>query len=500
MSILVLRKSSVQGFTDLLFSSFSLILILIMEQTDNFSDLLFQAITERQQMFDSFLLPKLQEEYRIMESSAKTLEKVLIKKGILHDDPYNYDSKIKEIEIPASDPYTETEKAVVIGPRLSQYITMLEFIQNYYQFTCDFLNTDRINRLINLDQCFCWEAFSNTSTRVNTKGLAELINTLRNGADQLSLSIINDSLSKLSKTSATIMKSLKNLAEFHRERYKTAVRRLVMPSVSIDPASLEKGTSVAMREIKRAFAVVMKGQPFYTELIEEILKEDYSVDHLVLQQALLAKISVTNQNAGSTDSAENFKPVLMDGIRILGSIAPQLDEITIKLAENQNFVLSLEKTFFHKLAEIFRKAFNMPQERQDIPIVITDPVTQTGKKENINFLPFIEMLKRRSRIFTGFTLRASATYQKVEAMDEQQILDLLTRHIAEMNTVLKQCTGLDEYFKQSVPSEMRERIRGIKVEMSAIRNALVKANQCRAEYASQVEEQQQMKKLGITNV
>jgi len=47
---------------------------------------------------------------------------------------------------------------------------------------------------------------------------------------------------------------------------------------------------------------------------------------------------------------------------------------------------------------------------------------------------------------------------------------------------------------------MRERIRGIKVEISAIRNNLVKANQCRAEYASQVEELQQLKKLGITNV
>jgi hypothetical protein len=85
-------------------------------------------------------------------------------------------------------------------------------------------------------------------------------------------------------------------------------------------------------------------------------------------------------------------------------------------------------------------------------------------------------------------------------MDEKQILDLLTRHVAELGNILKECAGLDEYFKQTASPELRERVRGIKVEIAAIRNSLVKANQCRAEYASQVEEQQQLKKLGITNV
>ena len=64
---------------------------------------------------------------------------------------------------------------------------------------------------------------------------------------------------------------------------------------------------------------------------------------------------------------------------------------------------------------------------------------------------------------------------------------------------LKQCAGLDDFFKQNAPPEIRNNIRGVKVDISAIRNNLVKANQCRAEYSSQVEEQQQLKKLGITN-
>jgi hypothetical protein len=455
---------------------------------------------ERQQMFDSFLLPKLQEEFRISQSAAKTIRTVLVKKGIMHDDPYKYDSKIQEIEIPPDDNFTDTEKATVIARRLSQYEAMLDFMNNYYQFTCDFLNTTRISKLIALTHTFSWESFSNTSSRANTKGLADLILILRNGADSLSVSIVNDALSQLSKSSIAIAKDLKNLAEFHKERYKLSIRKLVLPGAIIDPNCLETGYSAAIKEIKRSFAIAMKDQPFYTELVEEILKEDFSPDHAVLQQDLLARLTTLKQETGKAHQADNFKPVLMDGIRTVGCVSPQLDEIAEKLAENQSALHSMHGGFFQRLAELLRKAFNQPEVEQDISITTIDPITQTGKRENVKFVPFIEDLKKRSRIYTGFTVRTSASYQKIELMDEKQILDLLTRHVAELGNILKTCAGLDEYFKQAASPEIRERIRGIKVEIAAIRNSLVRANQCRAEYASQVEEQQQLKKLGITNV
>ncbi len=455
---------------------------------------------ERQQMFDSFLLPKLQEEFRISQSAAKTIKTVLVKKGIMHDDPYKYDSKIQEIEIPADEPFTDTERAAIVSRRIAQYEAMLDYMNNYYQFTCDFLNTNRIAKLIALNHVFSWESFSNTSSRPNTKGLADLILMLRNGADPLSISIVNDGLSQLSKSSLAITKALKNLTEFHKERYKLSIRKLVLPGAIIDPKCLDTGYSAAIKEIKRAFSISMKDQPFYTELVEEILKEEYSPDHAVLQQELIARLSTIKQESGKSHAVENFKPVLMDGIRTIGCVSPQLDEIAEKILENQNLIMSMNQGFFQKLAQAFRKAFNKPEVEQEIAITTMDPITQTGKREIIKFIPFLDELKKRSRIYTGFTVRTSASYQKIELMDEKQILDLLTRHVAELGNILKECAGLDEYFKQTASPELRERVRGIKVEIAAIRNSLVKANQCRAEYASQVEEQQQLKKLGITNV
>ncbi len=471
-----------------------------MEQTNAFTDQLFQAITERQQLFDSFLLPKLLEEYRITHSATKTVQTVLVKKGLLHENPYKYDSKVGDIEPPPEDTYTESERAGVIGQRLSHYEAMLDFVVNNYQFTCDFLTTARVSKLVQLNRAFSWEAFSPNSSRVNTKGLADFVVSLRGGGDPLSISIINDALTQLSRASLAITKTLKGLTEFHRERYKIAVRKLVLPGVIIDPASIASGgMTSAVREVKKSFAIAMKDQPFYTELVEEILKEEYSPDHSVLQQELLARIASTKPNASKSAEAESFKPVLMDGLRTVGSVSPQLEEIALKLQDNQTLLQSVEKTFMEKVAEIFRKAFNLPEERQEIAITTIDPATQTGKRELIDFSSFVDALRHRAKALTALTLKNSVPYQKVEMMQEQQILDLLTRHVAELNTVLKQCAGLDDYFKQASSAATRERIRGVKVEISAIRNSLVKANQCRAEYASQVEELQQLRKLGITN-
>lgn len=471
-----------------------------MEKNCTFTDQLFQAITERQKLFDAFLLPKMQEDYRIAHSAVKTLRTVLIKQGFIYDDPYKYDSKTEEIVVPPDEDFGPDKKGSEIASRLSQYEAMLDFLNNSYQFSCDFLNTNRISRIVALNRVFSWEAFSPTSTKANTKTLAAIVITLRAGTDPLSISIVNDALSQLSKTSLSITRTLKGLTEFHRERYKVAVRKLVMPGVSINPEKITGGITLIIKDIKQSFAISMKGEPFYTELIEEIIKEDYSPDHAVLQQQLLTRIAVSKKDDSGTQVSQDLKLVLLDGIRTLGAGSPQLDEIITKLAENQMVLQSEEKSFIEKVAILFRKAFNLRQEEQPITIMSVDPLTQASKREIVNFTALIEALKQRSRILTGFTLKSSATFQKIEMMEEQQILDLLTRHIAEINNMIKQSAGLDEYFKQTVSQEHRDKIRGIKVELSAIRNNLVKANQCRAEYSAQVEEIQQLKKLGITDV
>ena len=56
---------------------------------------------------------------------------------------------------------------------------------------------------------------------------------------------------------------------------------------------------------------------------------------------------------------------------------------------------------------------------------------------------------------------------------------------------------MDEFFKANVVQEDRDKIKGIKPELSALKNTYVKANQMRYEYSAQKESEEQMKRLGV---
>jgi hypothetical protein len=58
--------------------------------------------------------------------------------------------------------------------------------------------------------------------------------------------------------------------------------------------------------------------------------------------------------------------------------------------------------------------------------------------------------------------------------------------------------ALDEYFKAEVGKQDREKIRGIKPELGTIKNAIIRANAKRHEYSAQNEEEDQLKRLGVS--
>jgi hypothetical protein len=116
-------------------------------------------------------------------------------------------------------------------------------------------------------------------------------------------------------------------------------------------------------------------------------------------------------------------------------------------------------------------------------------------KEKINFNQFREDLTKKTRILASF-MRGPA-YNKLAAMSEDQIIGYLERNIRDVQFIHKTLSALDDYFKANAVSDDREKIKGIKPELSTIKNSIVKSNQLRFEYSAQKEEDEQMQRLGI---
>ena len=466
-----------------------------MESTKNFSEELEHRIAIQREEFNKHLLPQLQQNYAALGSVVKILRSNLLKKGLVYDDPYKYDSRMTEIKVPSNEAFSDGERAAVVGSRLAQYQTMLDFLTNSYQFNCSFLTPQRIASMLALNKTFQWSAFNENSTLANTRALAEICKSLHSVSDTLTGGLLRDSLGHLSKLDADINKTLRQLARLHREEYKLAIRKNLPPDLTITQADIASPIKL-LKTIKKALAANDEKLPFYQDLVMEVIKEDYGPDSAHLQREILRHLNITQKEDIKINKQENMRPVLITGLRILGTTGNHFDTCLTKLMANQEVIYKSRMKIFTKFLEALRRAFNMEEKKHEVTILIKDPISNLQKKEIIVIEDFTDNLAKTIRIFRVLSSGASDLQQRLTGMSNEQLLELLNKYIVICNGYLKTLSGLDDYYK-SGDVILRAKMKGIKIELTTIRNAVIKANQCRAEYNASVEEYSNMKELGL---
>ena len=90
-------------------------------------------------------------------------------------------------------------------------------------------------------------------------------------------------------------------------------------------------------------------------------------------------------------------------------------------------------------------------------------------------------------------------YQKINASNEDAILSFVNKQISEVQSIFVIINALDAYFKNEVDTEFKVKVKGMQIELSALRNSIINANKKRGEYASFKEEHAQMQKLGLSD-
>jgi len=322
-----------------------------------------------------------------------------------------------------------------------------------------------------------------------TKALADMTNLSKAGVDQLTLGIIGESLTRLSKTTVSAMNTLKELNTYYRENYKLTVRQNITQNMSASDATLEN--------IRKKMPSVMPGSPFYKELIEEIIKEEYSESGQDLRDVLLNSLKVAETKQKAVKPVVNYKNILLDGIVAIGGASNTLIEICAKFDENQTVMDSRKKSFFEKVKELIRQITNAEPEEVFYDIEYLDATKGIPVKEKVNFHRFMDELNKKIK-FLGSFVRGPA-YNKLSAMSEEQITGYLEKNINEVQALHRTLSALDDFFKTNVEANDREKIKGIKPELSALKNTYVKANQIRYDYSAQKEEEEQMKRLGLNS-
>lgn len=469
-----------------------------MAEEFNFEEALSKALGEKVAWFDSKVMVEALESYRVLYSAANNVMRLLLQKGLITADPYKLEKKISDVGVPEEGEYPESDRSKVLGVRLSDYERMLDFLCNYFKFSASNLTLPRIKKLIGLNNYFQWGSLVVTSEQPNTKGLANLVTIVRQGSDAIATGSINGAISAASKSLVEINGALKQSSDLQRELYKMEVRRNVIAHSSFSWTK-EDSVSETVQKIKKLFPSTMGKQPFYPELIEEIVLESIGSNSIQRQQALLSKLHVVQETQTKKHIQLNTKTMIMDAVRNLSGMAPQLELVVSKLKDNNTLVQDQRNTPFEKFKRILRKAFGLKPPVIEYTVPVTDITTKTTKNEKVDFGKSLSDISKRMNFYSALASRESPSYQRMENQQETEIYSFLTKQLSECQQMLSILIAYDKFFKSEVESPNKSKVKGLSMETTAIKNTMVKTNQRKAEYAAYVEEQHQMHRLGIFN-
>lgn len=468
-----------------------------MEQGSDFETKLALALDRRREYLENKSMPELKEQFRLMQTSFQSIYNILLRKSLVNEDPYKLDKKISEITIPAKDPFTESAKNEQLSIRLSDYDLQLDFVNSYYDFSMTNLNMENIKKIAELVKYVRWEQVTETSSNLITRTLAASLGRIKQSSDDLSTKIVGDALTQLGKVSKKILALLKEVSTYHREQYKLEFRERVLPEVKLSPGIVQNKQEDALKQVKQKYPKLMAGTPFYQALIIEVLQEEYGENSEEMKTSLLEQIDVKKEEPKKKKKDISFKTHLLDGVRVIAGSSVHLETALKKLEDNNEFLVNRKLSFGEKFKRWLASISNKKPSDLIYEIEYFDGDSIRAKTEKLNFTKFMEEAKKRSAVLGNLMSKMSNQYRRMEQAPEEQVFDFLTGNLSEVQLILRRLPALDAYFKTEVPKEQRNLVRGIKMEINAIKNAYVKANQKRHEYTAQKEEREQLKKLGI---
>ncbi|WP_028972561.1 hypothetical protein [Spirochaeta cellobiosiphila] len=469
-----------------------------MENTTNdFQEILTKNLIAKGKEIDSEVMPQLKQEFHKFKASFSSIYQTLLKKGLINEDPYQYDLKISEVTAPSRDPFMENERAEQMSIRLANYDSQLDFLLNYYQFSAEFLNLSRLKKLINFIKYIQWDKLSTTASDTITRSFDELTSRLKGGTDNIVTGVIADNQNMAKSSYGKILNYLKVQTVYAKEAYKLEIRVKVIPEAKITEHLAQTNKKEAIRQIKRVFAQNMKGSNFFPELVTELLEEDYSMDKAKLQNSLLQRLSVKEKKVEKKDNSAEMKGYLFDGMNALASTNVPLEQAIKKLNDNSQLLESRKQSFSIKFRKWVRKMLGLDKEGIFYEAEEVDPFTGATRTKMVNFTEFSAKAMNKARSLASIRAKLIGQKNKGISYTEEQMLSFISTNQDDLTAFSRTMNGLDIFFKTEASRGERNRIRGIKNELGVIKTQLGKANQLRHEYTAVKEEMEQLEKLGI---
>ncbi len=470
-----------------------------MSVVNEFESALYEAAEQKIMWYNSLALPKMLENYRTFHSAVKNMISIFEKKMLLSPDPYKKDKRVVDISIPAEDDFPDSEGPAVLGIRLSDYESSLDFLCNYVQFSVDAMQPEKIKKLFLFNSFIDWNNLTKGGAQSNNRYFGSIITSVKTSTDNLSAGLLSNMLSVVTKTLRDINNELKSLTSLQRQLYKIDVRKNIFDSPSFLQTYNNLTVETGLAEVRKVFPSLMEQKRLYPDLIEEIIQEDFGPQKDSLREEVLKVFQIVSEEKKEDVKKVDTRALIFDVLKILQAFAPSLETIQQKIQENHDLLQSEKKTGFAKLVMSLRAAFGLKNPTVEYKIKAVDMRTQIETIEVVDYSKFVDGITQKIRLFSSLGAKNSPVMAKLENESEESVLEYVQKRINECQDLFATLSGFDGFFKTEVAPSNRPKVKGIKIDLDVIKNTILKANKYKAEYVSTVTTEEQMKKLGITN-
>ncbi|MFP4510379.1 MAG: hypothetical protein ACLFNQ_09635 [Spirochaetaceae bacterium] len=460
-----------------------------------------QALNAWREQINRSVLPELKETLRTYRAAFKGLLELLVRNTVVSEDPYAQDHKISDIKPPSNDPVSDNDRNHQVSGRLSFYDAMLDFLTNYYQISLDMLSIREIKKVADTVGFFKWQQVTgHNSSHTTTRALADMIVKLRGSLNTMESGILMENINQLVRAQNAITGGLKQLSSYKREEYKLFIRTELSDgqfSSDLSPAAVDN----AMTDLKKRWRSLDVQEAFYTDLIREVIVEDYTPEGRAERDARLKKLlpSSTDTTKATKRKAQE-KKVLLDAVHALSAAGRSLHECAERLNENSEELQAQKRGLIHALKRWLSSRVQGEKPHITYDVEYTDITTSAKQTETVDFTVFMEKTLKKARQLSRFSQRSGKAWSQLQEAEDDQVLAFLTRIIEELQLLHRTLAALDDFFRAHRERTPGTKSRGIRIELGSIRDHIRASNQLRHEFVARKEETEQLRKLGVPDV
>jgi len=448
--------------------------------TGDFLSRLEAALATRGRWLETTRLVPLRDALRTYRALVETITGTLVKKGLLREDPYEYDGNAQGALTPPDTAIPEAAQADELSIRLSAWRRQLDSMVLGFPGTLAGADLPGLRKMSALVSYIDWTGYGETSRSYTTRALARLTSQVRISTDALSARMISESQSQVEKLMPQVRSQVGELEAWYREAWKANVRAKVLPRVAPGSPTGRGDPEAELLQFERAFDQNLPDGTWYPELGQEILAEESAADAVARKEKLLISLAVPKAAVTSTPVVMDRRPELLDAIRGLCRVNEELSRAEAALIANEHALEKYSLTFFQRIRRWFRKSLGTIDHRF-YEIEVKRTPTSEPRFESVDFLKFAGEMRDVTGMLVETLDESNPESRRILEKTQDQLADFLEWQLHHVRRVYRRMEALNALFQVRAVQERRSPARSIKLELLAIENAMVRADKARRE-------------------